>query len=193
MNRHLLLLPVFFCFLQVANSQSVQPDSIAVPQPDFSNVKPGQPVPKKSLVLSLALPGAGQVYNGRIWKVPLVYGAIGGMVYVIDFNQSRYKRLKTALDLKRQNLEHEFTGTSIDSERTLLALRDSYDKNRQMSYFGLFVVYALQAVEAFVDAHLLGFEINEELSLQVAPQLQFDPMFQGSAKPGIQIVLQRRK
>lgn len=171
-----------------------QADTTAMPQPDFKEVKIREnPIPKKSLILSLALPGAGQVYNGRYWKLPLVYGALGGMVYVIDFNQSRYKRLKTALELKRQNLDHEFSGTGIDSERSLLALRDSYDKNRQLSYFGLFVVYALQAVEAFVDAHLLGFEINEDLSLQLSPQISTNPFQPQQVQPGIHIVLSRRK
>lgn len=192
MTRQLLPALLFLCLGFTAAAQQV--DSTAMPQPDFNRVKVhNNPIPKKSLILSLAVPGAGQVYNGRYWKLPLVYGALGGMVYVIDFNQSRYKRLKTALDLKRQNLDHEFSGTGIDSERSLLALRDSYDKNRQLSYFGLFVVYALQAVEAFVDAHLLGFEINEDLGLQLSPQISTDPFQPYQIQPGIQVVLHRRK
>jgi len=185
----LLLFASFHAF-----SQTVDQDSTALPQPKFDQKLLRQPLPKKALTLSLILPGAGQAYNGRLWKLPLVYGAIGGMVYVIDFNQSRFKRLQTALDLKRQNLPHEFSGTGIDNERSLLALRDSYDKNRQLSYFGLFVVYALQGVEAFVDAHLQGFEINEDLSLIIRPQLQPGPAAQSfSLQPGLQLVLQKRK
>lgn len=189
-----LCLTLFMLCLVGLTASAQQADTTAMPQPDFKEVKIREnPIPKKSLILSLALPGAGQVYNGRYWKLPLVYGALGGMVYVIDFNQSRYKRLKTALELKRQNLDHEFSGTGIDSERSLLALRDSYDKNRQLSYFGLFVVYALQAVEAFVDAHLLGFEINEDLSLQLSPQISTNPFQPQQVQPGIHIVLSRRK
>ena len=193
MIRPLCLTLFMLCHVGLTASAQ-QADTTAMPQPDFKEVKIREnPIPKKSLILSLALPGAGQVYNGRYWKLPLVYGALGGMVYVIDFNQSRYKRLKTALELKRQNLDHEFSGTGIDSERSLLALRDSYDKNRQLSYFGLFVVYALQAVEAFVDAHLLGFEINENLSLQLSPQISTNPFQPQQVQPGIHIVLSRRK
>ena len=189
-----LCLTLFMLCLVGLTASAQQADTTAMPQPDFKEVKIREnPIPKKSLILSLAFPGAGQVYNGRYWKLPLVYGALGGMVYVIDFNQSRYKRLKTALELKRQNLDHEFSGTGIDSERSLLALRDSYDKNRQLSYFGLFVVYALQAVEAFVDAHLLGFEINEDLSLQLSPQISTNPFQPQQVQPGIHIVLSRRK
>lgn len=189
MIKWLWLLLFCLCILVPALGQRGTADSTALPQPKFDRI----PQPKKALTLSLVLPGAGQVYNGRIWKLPLVYGAIGGMVYVIDFNQSRFKRLRTALDLKRQNLPHEFSGTGIDNERSLLALRDSYDKNRQLSYFGLFVVYALQGVEAFVDAHLQGFEINEDLSLYIRPQLQPGPstLQDFSLQPGLQLVLRK--
>ncbi len=189
MIRWLWLFIFYLCTLVPALGQRGTSDSTALPQPKFDKL----PQPKKALTLSLVLPGAGQVYNGRIWKLPLVYGAIGGMVYVIDFNQSRFKRLRTALELKRQNLPHEFSGTGIDNERSLLALRDSYDKNRQLSYFGLFVVYALQGVEAFVDAHLQGFEINEDLSLHIRPQLQPGPstLQDFSLQPGLQLVLRK--
>lgn len=128
--------------------------------------------PKRSIYYSLALPGLGQVYNGRWWKVPFVYGAIGGVVFAIDYNTRQYKRLNTALNLKRNNEEHEFTGTSIDNVRSLQSIRDGFDKNRQLSYIGLVAVYALQAVEAFVDGHLQNFDISDDLSLKIKPTFE---------------------
>lgn len=136
------------------------------------------PEPKKAMILSLALPGAGQVYNRRWWKLPFVYGALGGMYAVIDYNQSRYRRFRTALDLKRAGMEHEFSGTQIDNEQSLRTIRNGYDKNTQMSYFGFILVYALQAMEAFVDAHLKNFDIDDDLSLRVRPTLDVVPGIQ---------------
>ena len=123
-------------------------------------------VPKKALIYSLVLPGLGQAYNRRWWKLPLVYGALGGVIYSIDFNTKQYNRLNTALNLKRQDMEHEFTGTTIDSETSLKNIRDDFDKNRQLSYIGLVVVYALQSIEAFVDAHLQNFDMDDDLSFK---------------------------
>lgn len=177
-----------------------QQDSIAVQNPDTlsanaladsvqtqAKAEEAWPVPRKALRWSI-IPGGGQVYNRRWWKLPLVYGAFGGMVYAIDYNQSRYRRLKTALDLKRQDLPHEFTGTSIDDERTLRILRDNFDKSTQMSYVGIVLIYALQGIEAFTDAHLRHFDISDDLSLQVKPSLQ-TPDIGGLPAPGVGVKL----
>lgn len=95
------------------------------------------------------------------------------MVLVVDYNQSLYRRLRDALNLKRQGEEHEFTGTTLDNLSTLRSLRDSYDKNTQTAYVGIVLVYTLQAMEAFVDAHLKGFDVNDDLSLRVKPNVEF--------------------
>lgn len=145
------------------------------------------PSPRKALRWAI-IPGGGQIYNRRWWKLPLVYGAFGGMVYAIDYNQSRFRRLRTALDLKRQDLPHEFTGTSLDDERTLLILRDEFDKNTQLSYVGIVLIYALQGIEAFTDAHLRHFDISDDLSLQVKPSFE-TPDIGGMPAPGLGLKL----
>lgn len=144
------------------------------------------PKPKKALFLSLAFPGAGQFYNKRYWKLPFVYGALGGMYAVIDYNQSRYRRFKTALTLKRAGEEHEFSGLQIDNEQSLLTIRNGYDKNTQVSYFAFILVYTLQALEAFVDAHLKNFDMDDDLSLHIRPALHIIP---GTQQPALGIGL----
>lgn len=129
------------------------------------------PNPKRAALFSLVIPGSGQLYNKRWWKVPLVYGALTGMVLVIDYNQGLYRRLRDALDLKRKGEEHEFSGSSIDNVSTLRSLRDSYDKNTQTAYVGFILVYTLQAMEAFVDAHLKGFNVDDDIGLKVRPNI----------------------
>lgn len=174
---------------QQQDSSTVQnPAAVIAPADSVkadTKVKEAWPVPRKALRWAI-IPGGGQLYNRRWWKLPLVYGAFGGMVYAIDYNQSRYRRLKTALDLKRQDLPHEFTGTGIDDERTLRILRDDFDKNTQLSYVGIVLIYALQGIEAFTDAHLRHFDISDDLSLQVKPSLE-TPDIGGLPAPGLGI------
>ncbi len=128
------------------------------------------PVPKKAAIYGLSIPGGGQFYNRRWWKVPLALGAYGGMAYVIDFNQNIYRRLSTAYQLSLKNEPHEFSNIQGFDSNTLRNLRDTYDKRTQMSYVGMFFVHALVAMEAFVDAHLLNFDIDEQLALEIKPQ-----------------------
>lgn len=169
-----------------AGAQDIPQDSLSIPAQDtfLTKEKKGwlskdYPNPKKALIIGLVVPGGGQMYNKRWYKLPFVYGALTGMVLLIDYNQSRYRRLSTALDLKRQDLPHEFSGTAIDNISSLRNLRDGFDKNTQLSYVGLFIVYALQSIEAFVDAHLKDFDIDDDLGLKIKPNVDLGLPFQG--------------
>ena len=150
------------------------------------------PSPRKAAILSLAIPGGGQIYNKRWWKLPLVYGAVVGMGFTIDYNQSNFRRLRDALELKRDGLDHEFTGTSIDNERALRSLRDEFDKNTQMAYVGMFLVYTLQALEAFVDAHLKSFDVNDDIGMEIRPVLDHHGLSTPTIGLGVTIPLNRK-
>jgi len=153
----------------------------------FFDFKSDYPNPNKAAILSFALPGAGQAYNKRWWKLPLVYGAFAGMFYAIDFNQGLYRRFRDALQSNLSGEEHEFSGTVIDSPTALRSLRDQYDRNTQLSYIGTVLLYGVVAVEAFVDCHLLQFDIDEDLSMQIAPQVIPLPDEFGSA--GVAVIV----
>lgn len=203
MKQRILFFILFM--VAVANigySQNAPQDSLALERlsdsvvlPDTSTPKQGwfardYPNPKKAAIMSLVVPGAGQVYNKGIWyvKVPVIYGALGGMVYLIDFNQSSYRRFRDAYRARLQDQPHEFSNTRLDNERTLRVLRDNYDKNTQLSYVGLVVVYALQSVEAFVDAHLNTFDMSDDLTLQLKPSFESD-LISGQPTLGVGVVL----
>ncbi|MBK7870247.1 MAG: hypothetical protein IPJ74_05935 [Saprospiraceae bacterium] len=182
-----------------------QTDTLAIPEQrvpdtliilDSNVVKRGwlskdYPNPKKAALLSLIVPGVGQVYNKGLWyvKVPIIYGAIGGVAYAIDFNQTNYRRFKKAYIQKLNDEDTEFKGLPFDNERSLKILRDYYDKNTQLSYIGLVAVYALQSVEAFVNAHLKTFDVNDDISLRVKPQWNTD-LLTGAPTPAIGLVIQ---
>ena len=149
-----------------ADSAIIIKDSLGILRRFF---REDYPAPKKAMYLSLAVPGAGQAYNKSYWKMPLIYGAIGGVVFAIDYNSTRYRRLSTAYQLALNDEPHEFTGTAIDNTSSLRNLRDQFDKNRQLSWIGLVAVHLLNAVDAFVDAHLLNFDISDDLTLDIQP------------------------
>jgi len=137
--------------------------------------------PRNALLWS-AIPGGGQVYNKRWWKVPLVYGGLLGMVAYADFNQTSYRRFTTALENRCVSqgedciqVEDAFPVGRI-SNSALLTARANADRARQTAYIGIFVVYLLQAVEAYTDAHLQEFDISDDLSIRLGPVVQPDGM-----------------
>jgi TM2 domain-containing membrane protein YozV len=137
---------------------------------------PDYPKPRTALLLSFAIPGAGQFYNGRWWKVPIVYGALGSLGYLIHRNSNDYLQLKRAHRRKLRGVPHDFSGISyLDDAGNLKDLRDQADRNLQLSYVGFFVVYILNGAEAFVDAHLYHFNVDEDLSWRLEPSLIDSP------------------
>jgi len=129
--------------------------------------------PKKATLLSLALPGAGQIYNKKNWwwKVPIIYGGGGLLVYGAQFYHSNYVDYNNAY-LYRINNNVEQNG-DIRFDRfqttTLAAVRTSYRQARDEMIIGLVLLYALQAVDAAVEAHFFEFNINDDLSLNIHP------------------------
>jgi hypothetical protein len=129
--------------------------------------------PKKATLLSAFLPGAGQAYNKKYWKMPIVYAAGGTAVYGIVFYTKQYNNFKSAYS------ERLITGNNTASyynqfqTPTLKSYRDYYRYYRDLSYIGLGAVYILQIIDATVDAHFFDFKITDDLSLNVQPSYQF--------------------
>ena len=144
---------------------------------------------KKATTLSMICPGAGQIYNKSYWKVPIVIGGLGSMVYVIDWNTRGYKRYKTAHALRAdfdQHPENYPDGVSKDEFRGrytasyLKNLRDSFRRNRDMSILLTVAVYAFQAIDAHVDAHLKDFDISDNLTVEMEPMFDYQQQINGS-------------
>jgi len=143
--------------------------SISARQHFFRWFSEDYPNPKKALILS-AFPGGGQAYDKRWWKIPIVYGALGGMLYLVDRNSTEYLYYKRAYRRKVRGLPHDLSGQGgLDSPTVLKTYRDQADKNMQLSYIGLVAVYTLAGVEAFVDAHLKSFDVSDDLSIHWGP------------------------
>ena len=130
------------------------------------------PNPVRAAGLSLILPGSGQVYNKKIWKVPVVYAGLGSMGFFIVDNTKNYKLYRDAYLAKVDDDPDTEDIFPIASENTLLSIRNRYDKRRQQSYVGFVAVWLLNTLDAFVDAHLHNFDVNEDLSISISPSIQ---------------------
>ncbi len=132
------------------------------------------PNPNKALYMALAIPGGGQLYNKRWWKVPIAYGAYAMFIVAIDRNTSRYRLYRDAYIAELKGELHPFSGTSLDAN-DLRTIRDGYDKNKQLSYIGLVATHLVVTAEAFVDAHLRTFDVSDDISFQLKPAATFLP------------------
>lgn len=124
--------------------------------------------PRTATLRSALLPGLGQAYNEKYWKIPVIYGGLAASVYFIDRNGGSYRRYRQALiDRHDPNRTDPFEG--IYTEQQLNSLKDTYRRWRDYSYIGLIAVYVLQVVDANVDAHLYDFDVGDDLSLRMRP------------------------
>ena len=133
--------------------------------------------PSKAAFYSAIFPGMGQAYNKKYWKVPIVWGALAIPAYYYQINNSDYKRYRTAYRLRKAGLQDEFTlddGTEVISLTTLETAQETLQENRDFSLLSGIIVYVLQILEASVNAHLLQFNTDDNLSLR--PTFMADPV-----------------
>ena len=134
--------------------------------------------PSKAAFYSAVLPGMGQIYNKRYWKAPIVWGAIGGSVYMYIYNNDQYQRFRTAF-IRRQAgfTDDEFNGEGtlplFDVER-LEYQQERFQSDRDLWLVAAIALYALNIVDANVDAHLKQFNIDDDLSIDFEPYLDLN-------------------
>lgn len=172
-----LLLRYFVCLLLLSSFTGLlaQNDSAAAVKAERfeSDTLHKKHSPRTATLLSAALPGAGQVYNRRNWwwKVPVIYAAGGALIYGAVVYNNGYNEYRAAYKERREKGVNTDPVYNRYQEPTLQAIRDSYRESRDMCYIGLVAVYALQVMDAAVEAHFFDFNISENVSLNVQPQL----------------------
>lgn len=186
-SRKSILLSFFFLF---ALQLFAQQDSLAIStrevieETDYRAYDPLSPA--RAAFYSAVLPGLGQAYNGKYWKIPVVYAALGIGVYFYLENDRQYDRYREAYKsrLAGQTTD-EFTdenGTPIVSTSGLIEAQRFYQRNKEISVLVTVGLYALNIIDANVDAHLQQFNVSEDLSLK--PSMDFD-RFSGKAEYGL--------
>ena len=125
--------------------------------------------PHKATMYSAVVPGLGQIYNKKYWKLPIIYGLTGAFIYAFDFNNNQYNKYKNAYAEFDAGKINEFEGYT--NKEIVLRLKDNYRRNRDLNVIVLAGVYMLNIIDATVDAHLFDYDISENLSLNVQPSL----------------------
>lgn len=130
-------------------------------------------LPRQAVTRSAILPGLGQIKNGRWWKVPIIYGGFVSLALAIDFNQRYYKDILNELQYRRAN-----NGARLNpdyepfEEQALISAKDFYRRNRDLSFLGCGALYAINLIDAYVDAKFFRFDVSDDLAIKVYPSLQ---------------------
>lgn len=119
--------------------------------------------PAKAAFYSAILPGLGQAYNKRYWKIPIVYGAIGTGIYAYTWNNKKYHEFRDAY--KRRLAGYNDDSFQFLDNARLIEAQKFYQKNRDLASLVTVGLYILNIVDANVDAHLMQFNVNDNLTV----------------------------
>ena len=171
------ILTFFFLFftnsILAQDTLQVDPGAVVAEEPRSEIYDPLSPA--RAAFYSAVLPGLGQAYNGNYWKIPIVYTALGVGVYFYLENDQQYDRYRTAYKQRLAGNPDEFldeNGRPILSTAGLIDAQKFYQRNKEISILVTLGIYALNIIDANVDAHLQHFNVSEDLSLR--PSLNFD-------------------
>ena len=124
--------------------------------------------PKKAALYSAALPGLGQIYTKKYWKVPIIYAGLIASGYYIKENHNLYTIYKNTYIGRIENNEPD-EYTNIYSDDQLVTLTEYYKRNTEISVLLFVLTYTLNIIDASVNAHLFEYNISEELSIKIRP------------------------
>lgn len=143
--------------------------------------------PHKATLYSMILPGLGQAYNKKYWKIPIIYAGFGVFAYFITFNSKEYNKWQEAYIYAIENpdggvppINDYYEKYGYDSN-ILREQKDYYRRNRDLTYILTGIWYLLNVLDATVDAHLMTWDVDEDLSLRVEPEI-YQPVY--GFKPG---------
>jgi hypothetical protein len=144
--------------------------------------------PTKAVLLSL-LPGAGQIYNGQAWKIPIIYGALGGVGYFTYTYYTQMKAFKDEYLSRRAGNEPQLEGYTNYPVTSIYNLYQSNNKSFQTFVLITVAVYGLNLIDAYVFGHLYDFQVSDDLSLNLAPSFAIDPVNPAGLSPTLQLTL----
>lgn len=166
---------IAFLVLQTADAQesgkvdSLARDEMIVELDETMTFNPKDP--RKAAILSAITPGLGQIYNGKYWKVPLIYGTFGTMIYFADQNNKNYQDYLlrfSSFGLPGPTFFYDDETPDYILER----YKDYYRRNRDLMYVGVGLFYILQIIDAAVDANMFFYDVGEDFSLLLHPTVQ---------------------
>ena len=173
------------------------------------SIQKGNPQPKKRFIpdsqrsvwLALVFPGAGQIYNRKYWKLPIVYGGFVGCTYALSWNNKMYKDYSQAyLDIMDDDpntksyedflpMNSSIAGQEERFKEIFRKRKDAYRRQRDLSIFAFIGVYLLSVIDAYVDAELSDFDITKDIGLKVEPAMFNDGKSKNFGSIGFQCSL----
>jgi len=193
-NKNLLFLFFALLFLQIGLSQEKEETGKEEPQPKevdslaqnmegegitFEEVAKRKSInplaPSKAAFYSAVFPGLGQIYNKRYWKAPIVWGAIGTGIYVYSYNNTEYKRARNAFKRRLAGFtDDEFFGRI--SDEALEGAQENTQRDRDLALVITIALYALNIIDANVDAHLKQYNVDDNLAVDFQPYIDVNPV-----------------
>ena len=148
---------------------------------DLSRFDNWRPDPIRAMWLAMVVPGGGQIYNRKFWKLPIVYGGVVGCIYAVNWNSQMLRDYSQAYQdimdsdpttnshLEMLPLGYDITGREDHFKSVFKRKKDFYRRYRDLSIFCIAGVYLLSIIDAYVDAELSTFDIGTDLSLSILP------------------------
>jgi hypothetical protein len=156
---------IMFAFFAVISCITAQNDTTLLLAKDTLKAKTINPLaPSKAAFYSAILPGLGQAYNKKYWKIPLVYGALGTSMYFYLSNNKQYHEYRDAYKKRLAGIPETQYGFLTDNQ--LIQAQRVTQRNRDLSLLVTLGFYILNIVDANVDAHLMQFNVNDKLTFQ---------------------------
>ena len=178
--KYFLLSVFILCHILLVFGQQIIVD-------DIQKIENEDPLrPAKAAFYSAVLPGLGQVYNKRYWKIPLIYGAIGTSIYTYDQNHKDYLRYRNAYKRRIAGYNDDEFINLIASTDRLIDGQEFYKRNRDRSMIFILGFYFLNILDANIDAHLKQYNVNSDLT--VKPYLNVAPI-SAQLVAGMQVAL----
>ncbi len=184
----LLLLPAF----SLSPTFSMAQDTLAAPAAQSKTSLPKKHSAKKASIYSAVLPGLGQAYNHKYWKIPIIYAGFGAFAYFLYTNYGEYDKFHEAYLWKVSGDTIPIDNEYIYKYETAEQLKngtDYYRRNFELTCILTGVWYVLNIIDASVDAHLMDYDINEDLSVQVQPGMVRQPFASRQPIAGVTMTL----
>lgn len=186
-SRKCVVLVIIYLLISItikAQSQAVQ-DSINSDDPGRINRSAN-----KAALFSSVIPGLGQAYNKKYWKIPVLYAGLTAIALSVDYNNKNYKTFRTAYKYRVDNdpsTVDEFVSIYPD-ESALLVRKDYYRRTRDLMIIAGAALYIANIIDAYVDAHLAEFDVSDNLSFRINPAL-INHSFTNVSSPGFRMLV----
>ena len=145
----------------------------SAPSPALKQKKKTDHHPSTAMIFSACVPGLGQAYNKKYWKIPVIYAAMGTTIYFVDFNNKLYRSYKRAYIARTDTSAATIDNYPLYNATQLKELQDYHHRYRDLSAIFTFLFYTINVVDAYVDGHLRSFDVSDNLSLHIHPSFNF--------------------